>query len=159
MQTTKSVPPQQITWTQTEQATIAQKYIYKLYISEESGIKTTITLTNTLCGPVTYGSQCSTALPANGNVAIITGNQSQITATNPTNKMESSLSIPFVGNQGCIFQTNLYAISAKATAESNKGQLNRLLDEFKQAKFKHISTTEKGSRYVVIEECVGYIVH
>lgn len=155
-----AVPPQQITWTQTISTTIAQSYVYKLYITEESGFKTTITLTNILCGPTTTGSQCSTALPINGNIAIISGNQSQLTATNPTNKLESLASTPFIGNQGCIYNDNLYKISERAMNTTNKQNLNAVLNQFKAAKFKHISTNQtRGNQYVVTEECAGYIVN
>lgn len=156
--TPAAIPVQQVTWTQNANATTAQAYIYKLYITQENGIKSTITLTNTLCGATPSGSQCSTALPAAGNVAIVTGNKSQLTATNPTNKMESTASAPYTGDQGCIFRTNLFKVGLETSAQSNKGQLGRLLDEFKQAKFKHVSTVQKGNQYVVTEQCVGFIV-
>ena len=91
-------------------------------------------------------------------MAIISGNQSSLTVTDPTTNIESAQSLVFIGNQGCIFRNNLYAISKQAVVESNKGQVNNLLNEFKAAKFKLISQVAKGARIIITEECVGYIV-
>lgn len=153
-----AIPPQAVTWTQPIDPTTAQSYTYKLYITEESGVKRTIVLLNTLCGAIQNGSQCSTALPSSGNVATITGNTSYLTATNPLNGIEGPPSVSFTGNQGCIFRDNLFKVGVRTNAQANKNTLNNLLKEFQAAKFKHISTSQKGNQYVVTEECAGYIV-
>lgn len=156
-----AIPPQQITWTQAILPSVAQGYLYKLYVTEESGIKKVVPLSSVLCGPASNGaSACSTVLPVEANAAIITGNNSQLTATNPTTNQESPLSTTFVGNQGCIFRDNLFAVTKRTSATSNKQNLNALLNEFKAAKFKHISTNQtRGNQYVVTEECAGVIIH
>lgn len=155
-----AIPPQQVTWTSTSATpTIAQGYTYKLYIYEESGKKSIVTLVNTLCGVQNGQTICSTGLPSTGNVAIISGNQSQLTATDTTTQLESTPSLLFTGNQGCILRNNLYPVGQRTSLTANKPGLNALLSEFQAAKFKHISTTPKGGQFVVLEECVGYIVH
>jgi hypothetical protein len=154
-----AIPPQVVTWTQPIDPTTAQSYTYKLYITEESGVKRTIVLTNTLCGAIQNGSQCSTALPSSGNVATVTGNVSYLTATNPVNGIEGPPSTSFTGNQGCIFRDNLYKVGQQTTGQANKNTINALYSEFQAAKFKFISVRQKGNQYVVTEECAGYIIH
>lgn len=155
-----AVPVQQVTWVQPNVTpTQAQSFFYALTIFEEGKPNPNIiSLGNILCGGPANAAECSTRLPTAANSAIITGNKSQIQATDGRNNQKSPLSAPFIGDQGCIFQDNLYKVGIQTSEESNKGQLNRLLEEFKAAKFKHISTNQKGNRYVVTEECVGYIV-
>lgn len=160
MQTSLAISPQRIAWTQSGiSPTVARTYIYKLYITEESGVKTSLLLSNITCVGIAIGAGCSTALPSNGNVAIITGNHSQLTATNPKNMIEGPASAAFIGNQGCIFRNNLYKIGARVTITAYKVLNTALLNEFKAAKFKLISSVPKGNSIVVTEECVGYIVH
>lgn len=154
-----TVPLQPITWFQGIAPTIASTYVYKLYISQESGVKSTVTLTNVMCVANGINSQCSTNLPAGGNFSIISGNSSQLTATDPKTMLESQPSVPFIGNQGCIFRDNLYAINAQAQAQANKNTLQALYNEFQAAKFMRVGTTNKGNQFVVTEKCVGYIVH
>jgi hypothetical protein len=154
-----AVPPQTITWNITGvTASYAQTYRYKLYINEESGKQSVVQLVNTLCGTVSGQTQCSTALPAIGNPAIISGNNSLLSATDANTNLESPMSIPFTGNQGCILRDNLYKIGTRTSLQANRPGLNPLLAEFKAAKFKHISTVPRGGQYTVTEECVGYIV-
>lgn len=153
-----AVPPQEVTWTQDVTPSRAQSFIYRLYIMEESGNGSVVQLASTLCGTVNGTTECSTALPAAANAAIVSNNRSQLTAVDPTTGVESPLSVPFVGDQGCIFRDNLYAIGKQATGQSNKQNLQRLLDEFRAAKFRHIRTENlKGNQFLVTEECVGKI--
>lgn len=155
-----TIPSQQITWNQPILPSVAQGYQYKLYITEESGIKRVVPLTSILCGPASNGSSCSAVLPIEANAAIISGNTSQLTATNLANKQEGPLSSTFVGNQGCIFRDNLFAVTKQTTATSNRQNLQILLNEFKAAKFKHISTNQtRGNQFVVTEECAGQIIN
>jgi len=153
-----AVPPQQVTWTHTTTPEVAQKYSYKLYIYEESGKKSIVTLVNTLCGVNNGITQCSTGLPATGNIAIITGNQSQITATDTTTQLESGPSLSFTGNQGCILRDNLYKIAQQTQLNARKDTLATVRAEAKAAKFKEIRIQQKGNNFVLTEECVGYIV-
>lgn len=153
-----AVPSQQVTWSSVAPATQAQGYAYKLYIFEESGKKSIVTLVNTLCGVNNGTTQCSAALPTSANPAIVNGNQSQLTATDTGTNLESSPSLSFTGNQGCIFRDNLYVLNATTTVTSNRGQVNSVLTEFKNAKFQLVSNVQKGNAFVITERCVGYIV-
>lgn len=155
-----AIPVQQITWTQiSNEPTQAQALSYKLYVSEESGTKTMVPLSNVLCGYVNFTTECSTVLPNSARPAIITNNYSQLSATDMMTAVESPLSLPFKGDQGCIFRNGLYAVGIETTiTANNKNDLQRVLQEFKTAKFKHISTTPIKNSFQVREECVGYIV-
>ena len=155
------VPSQQITWTQTDvNPSTAQILIYTLSINEEGNpTPRVVGLLNVLCGGTAPNSECSTVLPAQANSAIVTGNVSQLSARDPNSGLTSPFSMPFTGNQGCIFRDNLHPVGGQAQAQTNKQNMNTVLNEFKRAKFKHVSTTSlKGNQYLVVEECVGYIV-
>jgi hypothetical protein len=155
------IPPQQITWVQQGiDPSIAQTFIYTLTITEE-GIPTprVVPILSVLCGGTSPNSECSTSLPAQGQSAIITGNISRLMAQDTRTNQNSPASAPFTGNQGCIFRTLLYAVGRRAQEQTNKQNIQVLLDEFKKAKFKHISTQDlKGNQFTVTEECAGYLV-
>lgn len=157
----RAIPIQQVTWIQPRVSpTQAQSYFYSLRILEEGNPNPLlISLGNILCGGPVNAAECSTRLPAAAQSAIVTGNASQIRAVDGRNNEASPLSAPFIGNQGCIFRDSLYSLGARTTATTNKQNLNNVLNEFRKAKFKHISTNQtRGNQYVVTEECVGYIV-
>jgi hypothetical protein len=155
-----AVPPQQVTWVQPNvEPVVAQAFVYTLTISEEgNSTPRVVPFLSVLCGGSGTTAECSTPLPVNAQSAIITGNVSRITATDTRTNLSSPASAPFTGNQGCIFRDNLYAVSRQTTVQTNKPNLQRTLDEFQRAKFKHLSTTPKGGQFLVTEECVGYLV-
>lgn len=156
-----AVPVQQVTWVQPNVTpTQAQSYFYALTIFEEGKPNPNIiSLGNILCGGPANAAECSTRLPTAANSAIITGNKSQIQATDGRNNQKSPLSAPFVGDQGCIFRDGLYKVGIQTSVPTRKQELNEVLAEFKAAKFKHISTNQtRGNMYVVTEECAGFIV-
>lgn len=158
-----AVPPQQITWTQTnvDPTTAQTLYTYTLTITEEGNpTPKIIGLINVLCGGTAPSSTCSAALPIpTGQSAIITGNSSTLTATDTNTKLTSPVSLPYKGDQGCIFRNNLFKVGTNTSAETRKQDMNALLAEFQKAKFKHISTKQlAGNRFLVTEQCVGFLV-
>lgn len=155
------VPPQQVTWTQNIDPPTAQiEYRYKLTITEEgNATPRVVSLLNVLCGGTALPSMCSAALPLEAQSAIITGNSSTLTATDTRTNQSGPPSTVFKGDQGCIFRDQLYKVSENASAETRKQEMNALLAEFKKAKFKHVSTKQlAGNRFLVTEQCVGYLV-
>lgn len=155
-------PPQQITWTQNgATASEAQvNYIYRLTINEEGNpTPKHVPLLNVLCGGSDTAPQCSTALPIAGQSAIVTGNRSRLVAQDTRTNLTSDSSDVFVGDQGCIFRDDLYKVGVRTTAEARKQDLQALLTEFNRAKFKFIAQKQvAGNRFLVNEECVGYVV-
>ncbi len=156
-----AVPPQQVTWVQPGVTpNQAQSFFYSLTITEEGNpTPRVVSLLGVLCGGATDAAECSARLPDAAQSAIITGNSSQIKALDGRTNQSSPASAPFAGNQGCIFRDTLYAIGQRAQAQARKQELNALLAEFQRAKMDHVSTTNlKGNAFLVIEECVGFLV-
>jgi hypothetical protein len=159
----RAIPAQQVTWVQPGiPPSFAQQYAYRLYITEESGVERTVPLASTLCGGFDPAfAECSTALPAAASPAIITGNVSRLSATDPDSYVESDLSVAFVGDQGCIYRNRLYAVGARHAITLMKTELEKVLADFQAAKFKVVSIRphpEDESRVILTEECVGYLV-
>jgi hypothetical protein len=138
----------------------AQIFVYTLTITEEGNpTPRVVPILSVLCGGQPGAAECSTALPTQGQSAIVTGNVSRLKAKNNNTGLESAASAPFTGNQGCIFRDNLYAVGKQAQANARKQDLNTVLAEFKRNKFKHISTQDlKGNNFLITEECAGKIV-
>lgn len=156
-----AVPAQQVTWMQPGVApSRAQVLIYRLTITEEGNpTPREVGLVNVLCGGAATTAECSAALPTAAQSAIISGNSSTLRARDPETGQAGPSSAVFVGDQGCIFRDNLYAIKARAQVQVRKQELNAALAEFKQAKFMHVSTTDlKGNAFLIVEECVGHLV-
>lgn len=156
-----AVPSQQVTWVQPNVTpNEAQSFFYSLTITEEGNpTPRTVSLLAVLCGGPTNAAECSAPLPASAQSAIITGNSSQIKALDGRTNQSSAASAPFKGDQGCIFRDNLTPVGERAQAQTNKQGMNNLLAEFQRAKFDHVSTTNlKGNQFLVIEQCVGYLV-
>jgi hypothetical protein len=156
-----AIPPQHITWTQDVDPQTAQTFVYTLRIAEEGNpTPRVVGLLGILCSGQGTTSECSSTLPLAAQPAIITGNLYTLTATDPrTNQSSPASWPPSQGDQGCIFRDRLYAVGVPTQAQTNKQGLAATLAEFKRAKFKHVRTTDlKGNAYLVVEECVGYIV-
>lgn len=156
-----AVPPQQVTWVQPGVTpNQAQSFFYSLTITEEGNpTPRVVSLLGVLCGGATDAAECSARLPDSAQSAIISGNRSQIKALDGRTNQSSVASAPFTGNQGCIFRDTLYAIGQRAQAQARKQELADVLAEFQRAKMDHVSTTNlKGNAFLVIEECVGYLV-
>lgn len=157
------VPPQQITWIQPNvTATKAQSFTYVLTLREEGKAPRDIPVVNVLCGGLTKNAECSAVLPASAQPAVISGNSSLLTATDPEFPKDPATSPPFTGNQGCIYgvEALLYKIGERAQQQTNKQNLNATYAQFQAAKFKRISTVQlpKGNQLMVTGECVGTIV-
>lgn len=162
----RAIPAQQVSWVQAGVSpSQAQAMTYRLYVVEESGVQTTVALGSTLCGAASSvaDSQCSTALPPAGVPAIVTGNTSRLTATEAATQVESPLSTPFTGDQGCVFavpgSVNLFAVGQRTGVVTGANQEAALRRRFQAAKFRWLSTTVlDGGQVRVREECVGYLV-
>lgn len=156
-----AVPPQQVTWLQPGVTpNQAQSFFYSLTITEEGNpTPRVVSLLAVLCGGATTTAECSAPLPASAQSAIISGNRSQIKALDGRTNQSSAASAPFTGDQGCIFRDTLYSIGQRAQAQARKQELADVLAEFQRAKMEHVSTTNlKGNAFLIIEECVGYLV-
>jgi hypothetical protein len=155
------VPAQQITWLQPNtSATTAQGYTYTLTLTEEGKAPRDIPVASVLCGGLTIHAECAVALPASAEPAIISGNVSVLRALDTAFPTDPTSSLPFTGDQGCIFRTLLYALNERGTAQSNKQNLTAVYAEFQTAKFRHVRTQPlpKGNQFQVIGDCAGQIV-
>lgn len=87
-----------VQWTQptVQDATQAQGYTYKLYMTPSGqGVLPPVVLPNVTCSYNQPNATCQAALPGTANQALIAGTKSELTATDPTNGMESAKSAPF----------------------------------------------------------------